>query len=506
LKILLVYPQYPDTFWGFKHALKFISKKAAHPPLGLLTVAAMLPGNWDKKLVDMNVTGLKDKDIKWADYVFISAMAIQGDSARNIIKRCLRFGTKVVAGGPLFTTEHAEFPGVDHFVLNEAEATLQPFIEDLAKGCAKHIYTSAEWPDISVTPVPAWGMINMKKYSSLSIQYSRGCPFDCEFCDIVVLNGHKPRTKGRQQLLAEFDAIYNAGWRGSVFIVDDNFIGNKKKLKEETLPAVIEWMTAKRRPFTFLTEASMNLADDEDLMQLMVKAGFDTVFVGIETTNEDSLFECGKGQNRNRDLVSSVKILHNHGLQVHGGFIVGFDNDPVSIFETMISFIQKSGVVTAMVGLLNAPPGTKLQQRLLKENRMVENFSGNNTAISMNFIPTMNYDTLVNGYKKILNTIYSPKKYYERVKVLLKDFHPPSGITIRLPREHIGAFIKSVWVLGIRDKGRQYYWRLLGWTLVKRPRAFSKSVTMAIYGFHFRKITEAMLDTRLKPGISSKGL
>jgi len=488
LRILLVYPQYPDTFWSFKHALKFISKKAAFPPLGLLTVAAMLPKEWEKKLVDMNITNLPDRDIEWADYVFISAMVVQKNSARNVIRRCKRLGAKIVAGGPLFTTEHEEFEGVDHFVLNEAEITLSPFLEDLNNGCARHIYASDEYPDISTTPIPSWELINMRKYSSMSVQYSRGCPFNCEFCDITVLNGHVPRTKDKEQLLKELDILHRRGWRNSVFIVDDNFIGNKRKLKVEILPALIKWMQSKRYPFSLFTEASVNLADDEELMRLMVKANFNAVFVGIETINEESLSECGKFQNKNRDLVASVKKLQNYGLQVQGGFIIGFDSDPPSIFENLISFIQKSGIVTAMVGLLNAPPRTRLYRRLKKEKRLVSDFSGDNTDCSMNFIPKMDHRILINGYKKVLDTIYSPKQYYERIKTFLKEYKPLKAKTSLPQFEHLKAFVRSVWFLGIKEKGRRYYWRLLAWTLLKRPRLFPISVTLAIYGLHFRKV------------------
>jgi radical SAM superfamily enzyme YgiQ (UPF0313 family) len=490
LKILLVYPQHPDTFWSFKHALKFVSKKAASPPLGLLTVAAMLPKEWDLKLVDMNITFLLDKDIKWADYVFISAMAVQKNSVKAVIKRCEKLDSRIVAGGPLFTMEPEEFDQIDHLVLNEAENTLPPFLEDLKNGCAKHIYTSAEWPSISTTPIPLWDITNIKKYSSLSIQYSRGCPFDCEFCDIVVLNGHKPRTKDKDQLLKEFESLYQRGWRDKVFIVDDNFIGNKRKLKTEILPAIIEWMKQKKHPFSLFTEASINLSDDTELMQLMVEAGFDMVFVGIETINEESLSECGKSQNKKRDMISSVKRMQNFGLQVQGGFIVGFDSDPVSIFESQINFIQQSGIVTAMVGLLNAPPGTKLYQRLKGENRLLKEFTGDNTDNSMNFIPKMSYDTLISGHKKIMDNIYSPKIYFQRTRTFLKEFRPRSKKAPKLRLFELTAFIRSIWVLGLREKGRRYYWRLLAWTLIKRPRSFPLSVTLAIYGFHFRKVVE----------------
>jgi len=496
LKILLVYPEYPDTFWSFRYALRLISKKASFPPLGLLTVAAMLPNSWEKKLVDMNVTNLTDKDLKWADYVFISAMAVQRNSVKEVITRCKKLGASIVAGGPLFTTGHEEFEGVDHFVLNEAEVTLPSFLEDLEKGYAQHVYTSNERPDISRTPVPLWSLINMKKYSSMNVQYSRGCPFNCEFCDIIILNGHKPRTKNKGQMLAELDILYKLGWRGGVFIVDDNFIGNKKKLKVEILPALIEWQERKRYPFALSTEASINLAADEELLQLMAKAGFNTVFVGIESPNEESLAECNKLPNKGRDLVASVKKIQNHGLEVQGGFIVGFDNDPLSIFKSQISFIQNSGIVTAMVGLLNAPRGTRLYQRLKKENRLLKGFSGDNTDCSLNFIPKMNYETLINGYKHILSTIYSPGQYYERVKTFLKDYKPVKRRgRSQLKFYQFRAFIKSMWFLGVIERGRKYYWKLFVSTLLKRPRVFPLSISLAVYGFHFRKVFEKYINT-----------
>jgi len=491
LKILLVYPQYPDTFWSFSHALKFISKKSAYPPLGLLTVAAMLPDEWEKKLVDMNVTSLNDEDLKWADYVFISAMVVQRSSVKEVINRCKKFNTKTVAGGPLFTTGYEEFEGVDHFVLDEAEITLSPFLEDLKKGSAKHIYTSKQRPDITKTPIPLWSLIDMEKYASMNIQYSRGCPFNCEFCDIVILNGHKPRTKNKEQVLAELDALHNRSWRGSVFIVDDNFIGNKKKLKAEILPAIIEWTRERKYSFPLFTEVSINLADDEELMQLMAKAGFGRVFVGIETPNDESLVECNKFTNRNRDLVASVKKIQNYGLEVQGGFIVGFDSDPLSIFKSQISFIQRSGIVTAMVGLLNAPRGTRLYHRLKEENRLLKDMSGDNMDFSINFIPKMNPETLINGYKHILNTIYAPKQFYERIRIFLKEFNAQKSQRGHQFRSyHIKGFVKSIWSLGIKENGRRYYWKFFVSTLFKHPRSFPLSMSLAAYGFHFRKVTE----------------
>ena len=372
MNILLVNPFFPDTFWGFRHALKFVSKKAAYPPLGLLTVGAMLPSTWKKKLVDMNVEALKDQDLIWADCVFLGGMSVQQKSVREIIDRCKSMGKRIVGGGPLFTVHHQEYDDVDHLVLNEAELTLPQFVDDLRGGVPRHLYESDSWADVTTTPVPLWNLINPRVYGSLNLQYSRGCPYDCEFCDITVLYGRVPRTKTKDQLLAELDALYTFGWRGGVFFVDDNFIGNKNKLKKEILPAVIQWMESNGHPFVFNTEASVNLSDDEELLHLMSKAGFRTVFVGIESPHEESLAECRKIPNRNRDLIASVKKIQQHGFQVQGGFIVGFDSDPGSIFQKVIDFVQESGIVTAMVGLLNAPVGTKLYQRLLKEGRVLK--------------------------------------------------------------------------------------------------------------------------------------
>jgi radical SAM superfamily enzyme YgiQ (UPF0313 family) len=506
MKILLVYPQYPDTFWSFRYALKFISKKASFPPLGLLTVASMLPGDWEKKLVDMNTNQLTDEDIAWADFVFISAMVVQRDSVKEVISRCRHLEAKTVAGGPLFTTGYRGFREVDHLVLGEAEITLPLFIKDLEAGNPQRIYLSRARPGIWETPLPQWSLVNRKQYSSMSLQYSRGCPFNCEFCDIITLNGHRPRTKDAEQVIAELEALYGYGWRSGVFFVDDNFIGNKKKLKEEVLPAVIQWQKDKRYPFELSTEASINLADDETLMRMMVEAGFNRVFVGIETPNEESLLECNKAQNRNRDLVASVKKIQNHGLEVQGGFIVGFDSDPLSIFKSQINFIQNSGIVTAMVGLLNAPPGTRLYKRLKSENRLLKAFSGDNNDLSLNFIPKMNSATLINGYKQILDTIYSPKQYYERAKAFLREYRPNLKRKRRFQFYHVMAFLKSVWVLGLRDKGRKYYWRLFLLTLMKYPRKLPISISVSVYGYHFRKVVDKYISTPIENSLASRAV
>lgn len=487
MNILLIYPKYPDTFWSFKHAIKFISRKAVHPPLGLLTVAAMLPVSFNKRLVDMNVETLKDKDLKWADYVFLGAMEVQRESAIDVIERCKDFGVKVVAGGPLFTSSHADFDDVDHFVLNEAEITLKPFLDDLSNGAAKRIYQTDERPKITNTPVPLWELIKMKKYVSMNLQYSRGCPFNCEFCDITNLFGRKVRTKSKYQLIAELESLYSQGWRGYIFLVDDNFIGGAPQLKKEILPAITDWMKKRKRPFIFSTEVSINIADDEELMKMMVAAGFETVFIGIETPNETSLAECGKFQNKNRDLVECVKLIQHSGLEVTGGFIVGFDNDKPSIFKKQIEFIQNSGIVTAMVGLLNAPRNTDLYKRLKQENRLLNDCTGNNTDYSINFIPKMNKEVLIKGYESILSTIYSPSHYYKRIKTFLREYKPMTKKKSPFTITYILAFIKSIIKLGVLGRERFHYWKLLFWTVVVRPKMFPLAVTLSIYGYHFRK-------------------
>jgi len=492
MKILLINPEIPSTFWSFRNALKFISKRSSEPPLGLLTVAAMLPGDWEKRLIDMNVSPLRDEDIGWADYVFLTGMAIQRSSFREVVSRCNTLLVKVVAGGPMCTTDYQEMEGIDHFVLNEAELTLPLFITDLTNGIPQKVYSSTEYPDLTGTPVPQWQLLDLKKYATMTIQYSRGCPHDCEFCSITVLNGRLPRTKGKEQLLHELETLYRLGWRGTVFIVDDNFIGNKKKLKQEILPAMIQWARDHHYPFSYMTEAPIHLADDDELIQLMVKAGFDGAFIGIETPNDESLKECGKKHNQNRDLVKAVKKLQRNGLMVSGGFIVGFDHDPLNIFEKQIHFIQNSGIVTAMVGLLNAPPETRLFKRLSAEDRIRNNFMGDNMDGTTNIIPKMNMQKLMDGYKNILVTIYAHKEYYQRVRTFLKEYRLPAYRSWKLDRTQFEALIKSMWFLGVVEKGRRYFWSLVLSSLVRYPHKFALAITLAIYGFHFRRVVETI--------------
>jgi radical SAM superfamily enzyme YgiQ (UPF0313 family) len=488
MKVLLVYPEYPETFWSFKSTLKIIGKKAAYPPLGLLTVAAMLPKNWQLKLVDMNVSKLKDKDIEWADMIMMSAMIVQKKSVKELIPKFKSFGKKIVAGGPLFTTGFEEFKNIDCLMLGEGEETLKYFLKDLKNKKLKKIYKAKTFPTITKTVAPKWDLINLKKYNSMSIQYSRGCPFNCEFCDIVRLNGRVPRLKLISQIINELNVLYKKGWRDPVFFVDDNFIGNKEKLKKEILPAIIKWQKQKDHPFVFNTQASVNLADDEELMKLMVESGFRTVFVGIETPDTNGLEECGKFQNKNRSLLETVKKMQLAGLEVQAGFILGFDSDTPTIFQRQIDFIQKSGIVTAMVGLLTASPMTRLYYRLKETGRLLTESTGNNTSTELNFIPKMDKKLLVNGYKKVMTTIYEPKEYYQRVKTFLRELQFPVKTKFRFHKYQIRALFGSFWFAGIQSKARAEYWKLLFWSLFKKPKCFSYVITYSLMEIHFRKV------------------
>ncbi|MBD3313288.1 DUF4070 domain-containing protein [Candidatus Woesearchaeota archaeon] len=490
MNILMIYPKYPETFWSFDYALKFISKKAAFPPLGLLTIAPLIPKEWNKRLIDLNVRELKDKHIKWADLIFISAMLVQKKSARQVIRRCKAKGKRIVAGGPAFLTQQDQFPGVDHFVLNEAEVTLPMFLDDLERGSPNKIYSSTQRPDIKDTPVPMWSLIRMDDYATMPVQYSRGCPYNCEFCDIIIMNGRIPRTKTPEQILREMQSLYRAGWRGSVFIVDDNFIGNKTNAKK-MLVKLIRWQKKHRYPFKFYTEASVNLAEDSELMRMMSAANFYKVFLGIETPNMDSLRECGKVLNTRIDLSKAVDIIQKNGMQVMGGFIVGFDSDTESVFENQIRFIQKVGIVTAMVGILIALPQTRLWQRLKAEGRLIGNTSGENTDSCLNFVPKMGQEKLIKGYERVLATLYSRKQYYKRIDRFLKNYRPTAKG--RVSYGELKAFAKSIWKIGILSGPRYLYWKLIIKTLFTKARALHLAVEFAIVGLHFERITKRIL-------------
>jgi radical SAM superfamily enzyme YgiQ (UPF0313 family) len=496
MNILLVYPEFLVTFWSWKHLLRFVSKKTAFPPLGLLTVAGMLPRSCEKKLVDLNVQKLTDEDIKWADYVFVSAMITQNSSAKEVILRCKNFGVPVVLGGPILEAGCERFASVSHFLMGEVENTLPEFLEDLQTGRAKKIYLAPAkfFPALAASPIPLWELINPGDYASMLVQYGRGCPFKCTFCNIAAINGRNPRTKSSEQFLRELDAIYKTGFRGHIMLADDNFIGNKKEVKE-MLPKLIEWQRDRGYPFGFTAEVDITLSDCTDLMDLMVSAGFSKVFLGLETPNKDSLIECGKLQNASRDMAACVKTIQNNGMIPMSGFIVGFDSDNPDIFaDQMINFIQERGIIIAMVGVLQVLPKTLLYAKLQQEDRLLTQASGNNTDCYPNFVPKMPLETLVQGYKRIVEAIYSPKKYYERISVFLREYKAAKRVVKKGTAADIKTFIASMWRIGLFGglKTSYYYWKTLFLALFKYPKAFPEAVAFQIFGFHFQRIARSI--------------
>ena len=487
MNALLIYPQWSDTYWSFKYALPIAGKRSAFPPLGLLTIAALLPQHWKKRLVDTNVHRLTDADLEWADVALLSGMLVHKQDLLSILARCRSQGLRTVIGGPV-TSSVEELPRhADHVVIGEAEDLIADLAADLEQGKAKLIYRAPERPALDKTPLPDLSLINPKYYSGMSIQYSRGCPFNCEFCDIIEIYGRKPRTKSPAQVVAELDQFYERKWRGWVFIVDDNFIGNKKEVKK-LLPVLAEWNQAHRRPYTFFTEASVNLADDPELLQLMRKAGFDRVFLGIETPVEESLKEAQKLQNTHRNLIESVRRIQSYGMEVMAGFIVGFDNDPEDIFDRQVEFIQESAIPVAMVGLLEALPGTQLYHRLLREGRIVDEGNGNNMDCTLNFIPKMDPQRLVEGYRSILQRIYQPDAYYERARRFLAQYTPAYR-----PHHSFSDYVtlaRSILKQGVFGEARSSYWKFILEAATRNRNAFDTAITLAIVGHHFQKITK----------------
>ena len=486
MNALLIYPEWPDTYWSFKHALPFEGKRSAYPPLGLLTIAPLLPKHWKKRLVDTNVRRLTDTDLEWADVALLSGMLIHKQDLLAILARCRARGLRTVIGGPV-TSSVEELPRhADHVVIGEAEDLIATLASDLERGTAEPVYRARQLPGLDRTPLSDLSLINPKRYSAMAIQYSRGCPFNCEFCDIIEIYGRKPRTKSPAQVVAELEQLYERKWRGSVFVVDDNFIGNKKKVKE-MLPVLAEWNVQHQRPFTFFTEASVNLADDSDLLQMMKEAGFTRVFVGIETPVEASLKEAQKLQNTRRSLLESVRRIQHYGMEVMAGFIVGFDNDPEDIFDKQVEFIQESAIPLAMVGLLLALPGTQLYRRLLKEGRIVDEGRGDNMECRLNFVPKMDAQRLVEGYRSILQRIYHPDAYYERVRRFLAQYHPAHHR--RRSLSDYVALARSILKQGVLGETRSSYWKFFLEAATRYRHTFDTAITLAIMGYHFQTLT-----------------
>jgi radical SAM superfamily enzyme YgiQ (UPF0313 family) len=491
--ILLVYPAIPTTYWSYKYALPLVRRKAVMPPLGLLTVAALLPPEYEVRLVDTNVTALQEEDVDWADLVFVSAMIVQKSSFEEVVRLCNQRGRPVVAGGPYPSTSLEQIRGVEYFVLDEAELTLPPFLRDLERSSPQRVYRNPEKPDITRTPVPRYDLVDTSLYETMPVQYSRGCPFECEFCDIIELFGRKPRTKTPQQFLREVEAVQATGFRGSLFVVDDNFVGNKPRARE-MLRHLEAWQREHGYPFSLSTEASITLAHDEELLELMAASGFAMVFIGVETPDAQALARSGKTQNLREDILASVARIQERGLEVSGGFIVGFDGETGDIFERQRRFIQRAGIPTAMVGLLMALPNTRLARRLAAEGRLLEECQGNNTHhLRLNFVPQMPPERLLEGYKHLLAGIYSPRDYFRRCRTLLarlpKRPRVPGG---RRPGD-AAAFFRSLWRQGMSGYGPRYLGLLL-WTLLTRPGRFPLAVTLSVRGLHYFRITREIVE------------
>ena len=508
--ILLVYPEVPgNTYWSYKYALKFINKKSSMPPLGLVTIAALFPEAYELKLIDLNVTRLEDEDVEWADAVFISAMIVQKESMERVVARCRSFGKTVVAGGPYITNSHEEIEGVDHLLAGEVDAAFTDFLEDLQNGTAPRFYPMPDHPDIANLPIPRFDLLDMDAYGSMAIQYSRGCPFHCEFCDIWTVYGNRPRLKAAETLISEIDTLYRLGWEGAVFMVDDNFIGNKRRVKNELLPAMTRWQEARGYPFHFYTEASINLADDEDLLSGMREAGFNEVFIGIETPSKEGLAETGKTQNLKSDMAVSVRTIQRHGIEVLAGFIIGFDNDPPDIFDQQIEFIQNNGIPKAMIGLLAALPGTRLFERLKSENRLLAATGGNNThSMTTNFVTRMDSETIREGYKKILDRLYDPqmKNYFARCTQLLDTIEHRDLYQRKIRFTELKIFLKSIFRQPFTPYGYQYL-RFLLRNLFRNRDLFAEAITLSVCGHHFHKITrQALKKEKIESMIEEKGL
>ena len=486
MKVLMVYPEFPDTFWSFKRALPFQGKRSAYPPLGLLTVSALLPQSWQKRVVDLNVRRLRDADLDWADVAFFSGMVVQGPAMAAQIANARRRGLRTVVGGPISSAQPPTIAEAHHIVEGEAEEIIPELARDLERGAGRPHYKNVRLPDLTQSPLPDIHLADMRRYSAMAVQYSRGCPFTCEFCDIIEIYGRRPRTKTPEQILAELDRLYRLGWRGSVFLVDDNFIGNKKNVKI-LLPRLVQWMRDHRFPFSLYTEATLNLAEDPDLLRLMREAHFTRVFLGIETPVAESLKEATKFQNLRGDLLESVRLVQSYGIEVMAGFIVGFDSDPPDVFDRQIQFIRDAAIPLSMVGLLNALPNTQLWRRLKSEGRLLKESLGNNTLLDLNFIPKMDAQQLLEGYRRILQTIYHPKEYFERASAFLTQL----GAAAKAPVvfSDVMAVVRSLWRQGLRSSYRREYWKFIVQALRRHRQHFDKAFTLAIMGHHFFELT-----------------
>jgi len=499
MNILMIYPEMPKTIGKFDDLVKLSGKKASFPPIALLTIASMLPNVWNIKLIDLNVKNEFISELSWADYVFISAMNVQSISTKYIINTCKEHNVKVVAGGPLFTHEYEKFPNVDHFVLNEAEITLPEFLNDLMNNQLKKIYRTEKFADVLTTPQPNWDLLNLNDYLYSLIQFSRGCPYLCEFCDVTTLYGRVPRTKTTEQIINELDLLISKGKNEMIFFADDNLIGNKNVLKKDLLPALINWRKNNLYAPAFATQLTITLADDEELMRMLYEAGFRHIIIGIETIDQEALVKMRKKQNTKRDLLENVQLLQSKGFLIIGTFIVGLDTDTEKVFDNLIKFIQESGIIFVVVNVLKAPPGTELYERMKRENRLLTEFEfGENKT---NIIPIMDADTLHKGYKKVLSEVYNPQNVYERIVTNLDNLDPfkiQMYIRRKVSYREFLTFTKIIFTLGVVYKGRKYFWKSFLHTIFYKRQYLDLTILFCMLMYQYSNLLDSFLENEKK--------
>ena len=492
VKVLMIWPRFPPSFWSFAGVMDLVPIETIHPPLGLLTLAALCPKNWNLRLVDRSFEALRDSDILWADLVMVSGMHVQRDDIHETLLRARALGKRTMIGGPYASSRPDTVLALaDHVVVGEPDEIFDQIAGALERGSAQRLYVVHDKPDVSKTPVPRFDLLNIKKYAHMAVQFSRGCPFQCEFCDIITIYGRKPRTKAPRQLLAELDALFELGWRDQVFIVDDNFIGNHKRALE-LAQSLEEWQKAHDFPFLFYTEASIDLAQRQELIEAMVKANFYYVFIGIESPSEQSLLETKKYQNLRHDQMESIRFIQSQGLWVTAGFIIGFDSDTADIFERQRDFIERAAIPWAMAGFLQAPPTTALYERMVKEGRYLGEGSALSNFDSPNFRTLLPLPMLLQGLRQTLVSLYSPSAFYNRAyRSLLqwetrkqqKATHIPLFLTL-------GTLARSIVRQGILSSYRRAYWKFLLQILTRwswNPPKLVLGVTVLLSGHHFIK-------------------